>query len=87
MNGISVGVTLPPKISISLSKVSDVDDLEINKILEENKGNEVLTLIIKTLISINNFEEKLTLANYELAGIDIDISIPPGVSLKLKKKE
>jgi hypothetical protein len=39
------------------------------------------------LISINNFEEKLTLANYELAGIDIDISIPPGVSLKLKKKE
>ena len=87
MNGISVGVTLPPKISISLSKVNDVDATEIQKILDANKGNEVLTLIIKTLISINNFEDKLTLANYELAGIDIDISIPPGVSLKLKKKE
>ncbi len=87
MNSLSIGVTLPPKISISLSKVREVDKTQIQKILNEHKENEILTLVINTLTSISHFQSKLTLANYELAGIDIDISIPPGVSLKLKKKE
>lgn len=87
MNSISVGVTLPPKISISLSKMEDVKEEQIKKILAENKDNEILSSVINTLLSISYFQSKLSLANYELAGIDIDISIPPGVNLKLKKKE
>lgn len=86
MDGVNIEVTLPPKITISLSKIRDVNEEEILRVKEENQSNEILILIINTILSISQFQSKLSLANYELGGIDILISVPPGVSLKLKKK-
>lgn len=86
IRGINIGVTLPPKISISLQKNTTVDEEQMHRILETHADNETLILILKSINSISQFQEKLTLANFELDGIDIDISIPPGVNLKLKKK-
>ena len=43
-------------------------------------------MMIKTILAIDKFQDKLRLGNFELAGFDLDIGLPPGVSLKLKNK-
>ena len=86
VEGISINATLPPKVSLSMSKIDDIQEETIAHILKENEEKEILNMMIKTILAIDKFQDKLRLGNFELAGFDLDIGLPPGVSLKLKNK-
>ncbi len=84
---ISVDVGIPPGITLSFSKVRDVDKATIDQMLAENEDKNLLQVIVKSLEKADELQKQMNLANYKFRGLSMKIGLPPDVSLKFTKIE
>jgi hypothetical protein len=82
MKEVGVHVAVPPGITISLIKEKDVDTETINQLLEDNKGKELLKLIIRALQKADSIQKGMNLSHYVFRGLHMKIGLPPDMSLK-----
>ena len=87
MTDVSVDATIPPSITLSFSKERDVDPETIEKLLEENKDKDILTLIVKGLQKADLLQKGMNLSHYKFRGLGMKIGLPPDISLKFTREE
>ncbi len=85
MRDVNVDVTIPPSITLSFTKEKDVDPETIEKLLEENKGKEILALIVKGLQKADSLQKGMKLSHYKFKGLGMKIGLPPDISLKFSR--
>jgi len=79
---INIGVSVPPHIVFHFEKFAAVSASEIVSILKSNEDKTLLKVIVNTLVSADEFQQKLTLGNFKFNEIAIEIGIPPEVNVK-----
>jgi hypothetical protein len=79
---INIGVSVPPRIVFHFEKFEDVSTAEIAEILKSNEDKTLLKVIVNTLVSADEFQQKLTLGSFKFNEIAIEIGIPPEVNVK-----
>lgn len=77
-----IAISIPPAINLQFKKILDVPKEKIESILEQNKEKELLKLIVNSLVTADEFHQKVKLGNYLFTDIAIDLSIPPTVHIK-----
>lgn len=77
---------IPPGISLSFSKEKDVDDATIDKLLEENKDKEMLSLIVRALQKADALQKGMKLSDYKFRGLNMKIGLPPAVILRFSRE-
>ena len=87
MRDVSVDASIPPSITLSFFKEKEVDPATIEKLLEENKGKEMLSLIVKGLQKADSLQKGMNLSHYKFRGLGMKIGLPPDISLKFSRKE
>ena len=87
MSDVSVDATIPPSITLSFTKVREVDPATIDKLLEENKDKEMLTLIVKGLQKADSIQHGMKLSHYRFRGVGMKVGLPPDISLKFTREE
>lgn len=86
MRDVSVDATIPPSITLSFFKEKEVDPATIEKMLEENKSKELLSLIVKSLQKADSLQRGMKLAHYKFRGLGMKIGLPPDISLKFSRE-
>ena len=79
MSKVNVDIGLRPAVSVELVRKRKISDEDMQRILEENKKNKTLHLILKGLRAAN----KLNLAGYRLEQVTVVFTIPPKTTLVL----
>lgn len=79
---INIGASVPPRIVFHFEKFADVSAAEIAEILKSNEDKTLLKVIVNTLVSADEFQQKLTLGSFKFNEIAIEIGIPPEVNVK-----
>jgi hypothetical protein len=85
MEKISVDASIPPCITQTFLKEKEVEPETIDKLLEENKDKELLTLIIRALQKADALRKGMKLPDYKFRGLSMKIGIPPDISLKFSR--
>ncbi|HMD14372.1 MAG TPA: hypothetical protein VKI62_07095, partial [Bacteroidota bacterium] len=87
LKGIDMEVSLPPSVEMHFEKFKNISEKKIDQILEANKGKELLTAIVRALVSAEAFHQKLKLGNLLLTDISVSLGLPPKVTMKFNNKE
>ena len=82
LDGISIGLGIPPDISIAFSKTKEVSAETIKALIHQNADKKSLSLILNTLLTANTLQNKIRLNKLIFAGVSIQLGVPPKVSLK-----
>lgn len=80
---INIGLSLPPKVVFHFEKVADISREQIDQILENNAEKPLLRVIVQTLVTADEFQQKITPGSFRFSEIDIEIGVPPRVNVKL----
>lgn len=80
---ISIGVSVPPKVTFHFEKFANISKEDIQILLENNSSNMLLKIIVNTLISTDDFQSKLNIGTFKFSEIDIELGVPPQVNVKL----
>ncbi len=79
---VDIQISLPPAVNLQFRKAEDVSKEKIDAILEQNKDNDLLKLIVNSLVTADEFHKKVKLGSYLFTDIAIDLSLPPKVHIK-----
>lgn len=79
-------VSFPQGISMSFEKTLETSKETTDKILKSHKDNELLRIIVSSLVSADEYRKKIKLDGLMFTGITVDVSMPPRVSVKFIKK-
>jgi len=85
MKDVCVDASILPSITLAFVKQKDVDPETIEKLLEENKDREMLTLIVRSLQKADSLQKGMKLSNYSFRGLSMKIGLPPDISLKFSR--
>jgi hypothetical protein len=85
--GISISVGIPPAVTFHFENFKEIDAVKRQEILDANKDKDFLSIIVKTLVSVDEFQAKLDLGNFRLGSIDLTIGLPPSVNVQLVPKD
>jgi hypothetical protein len=75
-----------PKITISLKAGAIVSDTRLDAIMQANKDNDVIVLVLGALAQASKLRGKISLDTIELKGAKIVLEATPSVSLQWKEK-
>ncbi len=81
------GISLPPSVEIHFKKIKEIDEKELAEIREEFKDRKIFLLMLGALIKANAFQKAISSENFNSDIITIDITVPPEVKVKFKRKE
>lgn len=84
--GFKIGIGIPPDIIFQFENFKDISEEERNKILEAHKDKELLGVIVKALVTADNFQAKLAPKNFRMNIIEVTIGIPPSVTIEMVAK-
>jgi hypothetical protein len=87
MKDVSLDVGIPPGITISFIKEKDVDAETISTLLEDNKDKEILKMIVGALQKADSIQKGMNLSHYQFKGLNMNIGLPPDMSLKFVRSE
>ncbi len=73
---------IPPDVVLTFRKEKQISSEAIQELIEQHKDKEILTLILKALLTANTLQSKITFDKFFFAGVSIKLGIPPQVSLK-----
>jgi hypothetical protein len=85
MKEISVDASMPPGITQTFLKEKEVDPETIDKLLEENKEKELLTLIVRASQRADALQNGIKLPDYKFRGLSRKMGLPPDISLKFSR--
>ena len=83
---LEVEVSVPPTITINLKPGPLTSDTKLDGIFQANKDNEVLALVLGTLIQANKLRDMVKLDTIELKDAKIVLKTSPSISLQWKEK-
>jgi acylphosphatase len=83
---LDVELGVPPTITINLKPGSLTNDSKLEGIFQANKDNEVLALVLGTLIQANKLRDMVKLDTIELKDAKITLKTSPSISLHWKEK-
>jgi hypothetical protein len=63
-----------------------VDAGTIDKLLDENRDKEMLTLIVRALQKADALQKGMSLSDYKFRGLNMKIGLPPAVTLKFSRE-
>lgn len=84
--GISISVALPPSINFHFENFKEISAEKRNEILQQHADKELFGVIVKALVTADEFQSKLNLGNFKLGSIDLGIGLPPSVNIQLVPK-
>jgi len=79
-------VSFPQGISMSFEKTLETSKETTDRILKSHKDNELLKMIVSSLVLADEYRKKIKLDGLIFTGITVDVNIPPRVSVKFIKK-
>jgi hypothetical protein len=86
VESIQLGVGLIPDISIEVSGLTKtMDEATFHRVLEEQAGNKVLSVVLRTLQSASALQHKLHIMGMRSDTAVITLGLPPKLTLKFKK--
>jgi hypothetical protein len=83
---LEVEVGVPPTITIDLKPGPLTNDSKLDKVFQANKDNDVLALVLGTLIQANKLRDMVNLDTIELKDAKIVLRASPSISLHWKEK-
>ncbi len=87
MKDLNVNAGIPPSTTLSFIKEKEVDAATIQKLLEENKDKDILTLIVKGLQKADSLQQGMNLSHYKFIGLGMKIGLPPNINLMFTRDE
>lgn len=81
--GITLSIGLPPSAVFHFQKFQDIAPERRNEILEENKENTMLKIIVGALLTADKYQDKIKLGSFKFSNIDVSIGLAPGVDVQL----
>ncbi|HKE14426.1 MAG TPA: hypothetical protein VKB80_06165 [Kofleriaceae bacterium] len=86
VDGIQVGIGLLPDVGIDVSGLArTMDAAAYERVLEEQKDNKVVSLIVRTLQTTSSWQQKIHFIDMGCDQATITLGIPPKVTLKFAK--
>ena len=86
ISDFEVELKAPPKITITLKAGATVGDSKLDAIMQANKDNDVIVVVLGALAQANKLRGKVSLDTIELKGAKIVLEATPSVSLQWKEK-
>jgi len=86
ISDFEVEVKALPKLTISLKTDEVVSDSRLEAIMQANKENDVIVLVLGALAQANKLRGKVSLNTIELKGARVVLEATPSVSLQWKEK-
>ena len=83
---LEVEVSVPPTITINLKPGPMTNDSKLDGVFQANRDNEVLALVLGTLIQANKLRDMVNLDTIELKDAKIVLRASPSISLHWKEK-
>jgi hypothetical protein len=83
---LEMEVGVPPTITINLKPGPLTSDSKLDGIFQTNKHNEVLALVLGSLIQANKLRDMVNLDTIELKDAKIVLRASPSISLHWKEK-
>jgi hypothetical protein len=83
---LEMEVGVPPTITINLKPGPLASDSKLDGIFQANKNNEVLALVLGSLIQANKLRDMVNLDTIELKDAKIVLRASPSISLHWKEK-
>jgi hypothetical protein len=83
---LEVEVGIPPTITIDLKPGPLTNDSKLDRVFQANKDNDVLALVLGTLIQANKLRDMVKLDTIELNDAKIVLKTSPSISLHWKEK-
>src|SRR5258708_40301826 len=83
---LTIDLGVPPTITIDLKPGPLTSDGKLDGIFQANKDNDVLALVLGSLMQANKIRDKIKLETIELKGTKIVLKTPPSISLHWKEK-
>jgi hypothetical protein len=77
---------VPPTITIDLKPGPLLSDSKLDSVYQANKDNEVLALVLGSLIQANKLRDMVNVEALELDGATIVLKAPPSITLHWKEK-
>ncbi len=85
ITNISINLSLPPTLQLSLDQVENISDADEEKLLEENKDKTFLYPILVALFKANAIQKSINSVQYKFAGLTIGLGISPSIDMKFNK--
>lgn len=83
---LTVELGVSPTVTIDLKPGPLMSDGKLEGIFQANKENDVLALILGSLLQANKVRDMVKLETIELKGAKIVLKTPPSISLHWKEK-
>jgi hypothetical protein len=87
LKGIDIELSLPPGINMRFEKFKNMSREAIDEILEKNKEKEMLNAIVNSLVTADEFHNKLKMGDLVFRDISLKLGLPPKVTIAFVKKE
>ncbi|MEQ9425886.1 MAG: hypothetical protein RJQ09_15790 [Cyclobacteriaceae bacterium] len=84
---LRVGVSLPPSIEMDVLKVNEITKKDHDEKMEKYKARKMFNLIIKSLESARDIQDKVKIGDDYHHEFSLHITIPPNVGIKYRLKE
>ena len=85
--GITLSIGLPPSAVFHFQKFQDIAPERRDQIMEENKENTMLKIIVSALLTADKYQDKIKLGSFKFSNIDVSIGLAPGVDVQLVPKD
>lgn len=86
VDAVQIGIGLLPEVGIDVSGLSKtMDEGTYQRVLEEQKENRVISLILKTLNTASSWQQKIQLMEMVSDQATITLGIPPKLTLKFNR--
>ena len=83
---LTIDLGVPPTITIDLKPGPLMSDGKLEGIFQANKENDVLAIVLGSLVQANKLRDMVKLETIELNGAKIVLKTPPSISLHWKDK-
>ncbi len=83
---INLGVGLNPTVSFNFEKFKDTDPETTQKILDEHKDKLLLGMMVKALVSADEYQKKIKLGSFKFSTISLTVGLAPSISIQLLPK-
>lgn len=83
---INLGIGLNPTVSFNFEKFKETDPEARQKVLDEHKDKVLLGMMVKALISADDYQSKIKLGSFKFNTITITVGLAPSISIQLLPK-
>lgn len=83
MQNLSVGISLPPSISLVFARLEGVG-ASLDEALKAVEGDAFKTSVVKALQMANKLQDGMANLRFAIDTVEMEMSIPPSVNIVLK---